>query len=105
MALLFLIGMGVQAQSFEFQYKGQSLADGATVAVPNNTTNEARALLLLEQEGILKLKENAGITATVQDIEENPKNIEIKEIDPAQIARSLPDVDIARKTSPFLPYP
>lgn len=71
------------------------LEDGALVAVPNNTTNEARALLLLDQEGIIELKEDAGITATVNDIEKNPKNIEIKEIDPAQIARSLPDVDIA----------
>ncbi len=71
------------------------LSDGATVAVPNNTTNEARALLLLEQEGIITLKEGAGISATVKDIEENKKNIQIKEIDPAQIARSLQDVDIA----------
>lgn len=72
-----------------------ALSDGAVVAVPNNVTNEARALLLLEQEGIIKLKEDAGIQATVNDITENPKNITFKEIDPAQLVRSLPDVDVA----------
>lgn len=71
------------------------LPDGAVVAVPNNVTNEARALLLLEQEGILTLKEDMGIKATVNDIVENPKNITFKEIDPAQLVRALPDVDVA----------
>lgn len=71
------------------------LQDGATVAVPNDTTNEARALLLLEAQGLIKLKDGAGLTATVLDIEENPKNLDIKEIEAAQIARSLQDVDIA----------
>lgn len=71
------------------------LPDGAVVAVPNNVTNEARALLLLEQEGILTLKEGVGIKATVNDIVENPKNITFKEIDPAQLVRALPDVDVA----------
>ena len=71
------------------------LPDGAVVAVPNNVTNEARALLLLEQEGILTLKEDVGIKATVNDIVENPKNITFKEIDPAQLVRALPDVDVA----------
>ncbi|MBR6402004.1 MAG: MetQ/NlpA family ABC transporter substrate-binding protein [Eubacterium sp.] len=78
--------------------KTSSLADlkeGAIVAVPNDVTNEARALLLLEQEGILKLKEDAGINATVADIVENPKNIEIKELATEQLALSLPDVDVA----------
>lgn len=73
----------------------KDLPDGATVAVPNNVTNEARALLLLEQEGILTLKEDVGIKATVNDIVENPKNITFKEIDPAQLVRALPDVDVA----------
>ena len=72
-----------------------NLKDGATVAVPNDTTNEARALLLLEAQGLIKLKEGAGLTATVLDIEENPLNLEIKEIEAAQLVRSLPDVDIA----------
>ncbi len=71
------------------------LPDGAIIAVPNNVTNEARALLLLEQEGVLKLKDGVGIKATVADIVENPKNIEFKEIAPEQLVRSLPDVDVA----------
>lgn len=71
------------------------LQEGATVAVPNDTTNEARALLLLEAQGLIKLKEGAGLTATVLDIEENPLNLEIKEIEAAQLVRSLPDVDVA----------
>lgn len=72
-----------------------NLKDGVVVAVPNDTTNEARALLLLEAQGLIKLKEGAGLTATVLDIEENPLNLEIKEIEAAQLVRSLPDVDIA----------
>lgn len=71
------------------------LQDGATVAVPNDTTNEARALLLLEAQGLIKLKDGVGLNATVLDIEENPKNLQIQEIEAAQIVRSLPDVDIA----------
>ncbi len=71
------------------------LQDGATVAVPNDTTNEARALLLLEAQGLIKLKDGVGLDATVLDIEENPKNLQIQEIEAAQIVRSLPDVDIA----------
>ena len=72
-----------------------ALPDGAVVAVPNNVTNEARALLLLAQEGILKLKDDAGIEATVEDIVENPKNIEFKELAPEQLVNALPDVDVA----------
>ena len=71
------------------------LPDGATVAVPNNVTNEARALLLLQQEGILTLKEDAGINATVADIVDNPKNIQFKELAPEQLVQALPDVDVA----------
>ena len=81
-------------------YAGKSddlanIADGAIVGVPNNATNEARALLLLQQEGIITLKEGADITATIADIEENPHNIDIKEIAPEQLVRSLPDLDFA----------
>ena len=72
-----------------------NLPDGAIVAVPNNVTNEARALLLLDQEGIIKLKDDAGINATVEDIVENPKNIQFKELAPEQLVAALPDVDIA----------
>ncbi len=71
------------------------LPDGALVAVPNNVTNEARALLLLAQEGLLTLNEDAGINATVEDIIDNPKNIEFKELAPEQLVAALPDVDIA----------
>ncbi len=71
------------------------LADGATIAVPNNVTNEARALLLLQQEGILTLKDDAGINATVEDIVDNPKNVKFKELAPEQLVQSLPDVDLA----------
>ncbi|MCH5251577.1 MAG: MetQ/NlpA family ABC transporter substrate-binding protein [Lachnospiraceae bacterium] len=72
-----------------------ALPDGATVAVPNNVTNEARALLLLQQEGLLTLKDGVDIKATVNDIVENKKNIQFKEIAPEQLVRSLPDVDVA----------
>lgn len=72
-----------------------ALADGATVAVPNDTTNEARALLLLQQEGLIKLADGAGITATAKDIVENPKNLQIKELEAANIPNALKDVDIA----------
>lgn len=63
------------------------LADGDTIAVPNDTTNEARALLLLQDNGIITLNEGAGLEATVNDIAENPKNIEIVELEAAQVAR------------------
>jgi D-methionine transport system substrate-binding protein len=73
----------------------ENIADGAKIAVSNDTTNEARALLLLEQEGIIKLKDGAGVTATPNDIVENPHNVEIVELEAAQVARSLQDVDFA----------
>ena len=72
-----------------------AIKDGAKVSVPNDATNEARALLLLEANGLLKLKEGVGINATKQDIVENPKNLDIEEIEAAQVARTLSDVDIA----------
>ena len=73
----------------------EELPDGAQIAVPNDTTNEARALLLLQQEGLITLKEGAGITATKADIAENPKNLEIVELEAAQITSRLADVDLA----------
>ena len=66
---------------------------GITIAVPNDTTNEARALLLLEAQGYIKLKDGAGITATVRDIAENPLNIQFSEVEAAQIPNVLKDVD------------
>lgn len=68
------------------------IAEGDVIAIPNDTTNEARALLLLEDNGLLKLKEGAGLTATINDIEENPKGIEFKELEAAQIPRVREEV-------------
>lgn len=73
----------------------EELADGASIAVPNDTTNEARALLLLEANGLITLREGAGMTATKLDIVDNPKNLDIQEIEAAQIPRVLVDVDMA----------
>lgn len=73
----------------------EELADGARVAVPNDTTNEARALLLLEAQGLIKLKEGADLTVTKNDIVENPKNLDLYEVEAAQIPRVVEDVDIA----------
>ena len=74
---------------------GGEKSESITIAIPNDTTNEARALLLLDQQGIIKLDENAGITATVRDIVENPKGIEFKEVEAAQLPNVLKDVDYA----------
>jgi D-methionine transport system substrate-binding protein len=71
------------------------LADGAQIGVPNDATNEARALLVLQQEGLITLKEGAGITATINDIAENPKNLEIVEMEAAQLPLRLADLDMA----------
>ena len=72
-----------------------ALADGITIAVPNDPTNEGRALLLLQAYGLIKVDENAGITATVADITENPLNIEFVEVEAALVPNALPDVDYA----------
>lgn len=71
------------------------LADGATIAVPNDATNEARALQLLAAQGIITVRDGAGLTATVNDIEENPHNVKIEEIEAAQLPRTVADVDFA----------
>ncbi|WP_297825759.1 MetQ/NlpA family ABC transporter substrate-binding protein [uncultured Desulfovibrio sp.] len=81
-------------------YAGKSrnlkeLKNGAMVAVPNDATNEGRALLLMQDEGLITLKKDAGLTATRRDIVENAKKLRIEEIEAAQLVRSLPDVDIA----------
>ncbi|MDO5301184.1 MAG: MetQ/NlpA family ABC transporter substrate-binding protein [Tissierellia bacterium] len=68
---------------------------GGTVAIPNDPTNAGRGIYVLEQAGLITLKEDAPLSPTVDDIAENPKELEIKELDAAQIARSLPDVDAA----------
>ena len=71
------------------------LADGAQIAVPNDATNEARALLLLEQEGLIKLNDGVGLNATKSDIAENPHNYEIVELEASQLPARLQDVDAA----------
>lgn len=69
------------------------IADGDSIAIPNDTTNEARALLLLQDNGLLKLKDDAGLTATVNDIVENPYNIKFVELEAAQVARVVNEVE------------
>lgn len=81
-------------------YPGRSsdladITDGAVIAVPNDETNEARALLLLQQEGIITLKDGAGLSATKLDIIDNPHNVDIYEIEAAQTVNVLADVDFA----------
>ncbi len=72
-----------------------ALSDGAKIAVPNDASNEARALQLLEAAGLIKLKEGVGLNATKLDIVENPKNFDIVEMEAAQLPRTLKDVDMA----------
>ena len=68
------------------------IADGDSIAIPNDTTNEARALLLLQQEGLIKLKDGVGVTATVNDVEENKLNLNLVEVEAAQVSKQLPSV-------------
>lgn len=72
-----------------------AVAEGDSIAVPNDTTNEARALLLLQDNGLITLKEGAGLNATVNDITDNPYNLDIVELEAAQIPRVLPEVAYA----------
>lgn len=71
------------------------LADGAKIGVPNDTTNEARALQLLAAQGLITLKDGAGLTATKNDIQDNPKNLDIVEMEAAQLPRQLASLDMA----------
>ena len=71
------------------------IQEGARIAVPNDPTNLGRSLLLLEQQGLLKLRDGVGLLATVRDIAENPKNITIVELDAAQLSRSLDDIALS----------
>ncbi|MDG4862655.1 MetQ/NlpA family ABC transporter substrate-binding protein [Streptomyces sp. T-3] len=84
--------LGLYSQKLK---KIDELKSGATIAVPNDTTNEGRALKLLDANGIIKLKADAGLDATPKDIAENPKNIQFKEVEAATVPRALPDVDAA----------
>lgn len=84
--------MGIYSKKIK---KLEELKSGAQVAIPNDPTNGGRSLLLLEKAGILKLKDGAGVKATVQDIVSNPKNLVFKEVEAAQVPRTLEDVDAA----------
>lgn len=93
--IISLILIAVLAVTAVFSLAACGSSDKITIAIPNDTTNEARALLLLEDLGYITLKEGAGITATPLDIEENPYNIEFKEVEAAQLPNVLKDVDYA----------
>lgn len=84
--------MGIYSKKVK---KLEELKSGAQIAIPNDPTNGGRSLLLLEKAGILKLKDGAGVKATVQDIVSNPKNLVFKEVEAAQVPRTLDDVDAA----------
>ncbi|MCX4809756.1 MetQ/NlpA family ABC transporter substrate-binding protein [Streptomyces sp. NBC_01239] len=88
----YLPPMGVYSKKIQDIAK---LGDGATVAVPNETTNEGRALKLLAAKGLITLKKGAGTDASPADVTANPKHLKFKELDPAQLPRSLDDVDAA----------
>ena len=89
-----LIALLTLTAVFSFAACGKK-TDTITIAIPNDTTNEARALLLLEDLGLITLKDGAGITATPLDIKENPYNIEFREVEAAQLPNVLKDVDYA----------
>ncbi|MEU6680495.1 MetQ/NlpA family ABC transporter substrate-binding protein [Streptomyces sp. NPDC046925] len=91
-ATVHLEPLGVYSKSVK---KLDDLKKGATVALPNDTTNEARALKLLAENGLIELKKGVGYSATPKDVSKNPKNLKFKELEAAQVPRSLGDVDAA----------
>ena len=93
--IISLILIAVLTLTAAFSLTACGGSDKITIAIPNDTTNEARALLLLEDLELIKLKDGAGITATPLDVEENPYNIEFKEVEAAQLPNVLKDVDYA----------
>ena len=87
-----------------YSHKVKSLAEvkeGASVAIPNDPTNGGRALILLSKAGLIKLKDDTNIAATVQDVVENPKNLKFQELEAAQVPRAIDDVDLAVINSNF----
>ena len=80
----------------------KAVPDGATVAIPNDPTNGGRGLLLLQQAGLIKLKDGVGYKATPKDVVENPKHLKFKELEAAQLPRSLDDVDLATITMNYV---
>lgn len=95
--LVSVVGVHVEPfGAYSKKYKSiDEIKDGAKVAIPNDATNGGRALLLLEKQGLIKLKDDAGITATKADIVENPKNLKIIESEAAMLPRQLEEVDFA----------
>lgn len=87
-----ILPMGIYSDKIK---KLSELKDGAAVAIPNDPSNAGRALLVLEKSGLIKLKPGAGAAATALDIIDNPKNLKIKELEAAQIPRSIKDVEMA----------
>lgn len=82
--------------AYSLKYKNKDeIKEGAVVALPNDATNEGRALLLLEKQGLIKLKDSNNLTSTPNDILENPKKLQFKELEAAQLPRVLQDVDLA----------
>jgi D-methionine transport system substrate-binding protein len=77
------------------KFKDRRMPEGAVIGVPNDPSNEGRALRVLQNEGVIKLKDGTGILATVADIVENPKKVEIKELDAGVVGRSIDDLDAA----------
>ena len=95
LALAAVLALSLAACGSKNSTDGDKTAATIKIGVPNDTTNEARALLLLQENGIIKLKDGAGITATKNDIVESPYNVEIVEAEAAQLPNLLPDVDYA----------
>lgn len=95
LALAAVLALSLAACGSKTNTDGDQPAATIKIGVPNDTTNEARALLLLQENGIIKLKDGVGITATKNDIVENPYNVEIVEAEAAQLPNMLPDLDYA----------
>ena len=95
LALAVVLALSLAACGSKTNTDGDQPAATIKIGVPNDTTNEARALLLLQENGIIKLKDGVGITATKNDIVDNPYNVEIVEAEAAQLPNLLPDVDYA----------
>ncbi len=87
-----LMRMGIYSQKL---HDLKAIPDKAVVAIPNDPTNGGRGLMLLEKAGLIKIKPGVGFKATLKDITANPKNLQFKELEAAQLPRSLPDVDLA----------
>lgn len=94
-----LMRMGIYSNKYK---DVKDIPSGGTVSIPNDPTNEGRGLQLLEQAGLIKLKEGVGMKATPADVVENPKNLKFKELEAAQLSRSLDDVDASAITMNFV---